>query len=93
MNDEKEYIENGEKWTRLFTTPNASIDTKINAFSSKDFVEKTKSKKGMTIGDAFDESQRLSDERKKIHGFDPIKDKEIKKYEKKTKKKHPHRNM
>ncbi len=93
MLEEHIYEENGEKWTRLFEVPNTSIDTKIDAFSSKEFVEKTKSKKGMTMGDAFDESERLSKIREKKMGYDPIKEKTINDYKKKTKgKRHPNSN-
>jgi hypothetical protein len=42
MNDEKIYIdENGTKWNREFTVPQASIDVNIDPFSKKAFMDKT----------------------------------------------------
>jgi len=32
-------------WTRVFTIPNASIDSQIDPFSSKQFVDKTQNKR------------------------------------------------
>jgi hypothetical protein len=52
----------GLEYSRVFTVPNASIDTSINPFSSKDFVEKTANKSG-TIGDLLDKSKELSEKR------------------------------
>ena len=75
MNDAHTFIdENGLEYIRLFFSPNVSIDSNINAFSSKDFVEKTKNKKG-TIGDLFDKSRELS-EKRGGSGADPV----LKKY-------------
>jgi hypothetical protein len=63
MNDAHVYIdENGIEYKRIFFSPNVSIDSNIDAFSSVDFVEKTKNKKG-TIGDLFDKSRELSEKR------------------------------
>jgi predicted nucleic acid-binding Zn ribbon protein len=63
MNDPHVYIDKtGVKYERVYISPNMSIDSNINAFSSKDFVEKTKNKKG-TIGDLFDKSRELSEKR------------------------------
>lgn len=90
MDDVHEYFdENGLKWNRVFGIPNARIDGEIDPFSERAFKEKTKDFKG-TIGDLYDMSQELSEKRaKKRGGVDPVKDKSIKDYEKKTKKKHP----
>jgi hypothetical protein len=63
MNDVHEYFdENGLKYARVYYPPNASIDSKIDAFSARDFSEKTRNKKG-TIGDLFDKSKELSEKR------------------------------
>lgn len=63
MNDKHEYIdEYGIKYKRVYYSPNASIDSQIDAFSSKDFAEKTRNKKG-TIGDLLDKSKELSEKR------------------------------
>jgi len=90
MNDKKEYIdEKGNKWTRIFSNPLASVDTKINPFDEKDFVNKT-AKKGMTIGQMWDESAQLSEKRQQILGKDNIREQAEQKYFEKTKKIHPH---
>jgi len=63
MNENHEYFnEEGVKYTRLYTIPNYSIDSKIDPFSSRDFAEKTRNKKG-TIGDLLNESKELSEKR------------------------------
>jgi len=92
MDEEHFYTDrDGIRWDRVFLSPNTSIDTKIDENSPSDFVRKT-AKKGMTIGDMWDESAKLSEKRRKSQGKDPIKEKAIKKYEDKTKKRHPFKN-
>jgi predicted nucleic acid-binding Zn ribbon protein len=82
----------GTKWQRIFTSPNAAIDTKIDPFSSKDFAEKTKNK-SQSLGDLWDRSKELSQKREKILGHDPVKKKHLKDYAKKRKgTKHPEDN-
>lgn len=88
MNEPHEYEVNGTKWERQFTAPTASVDTKWNPLNSKDFVEKTKNKKG-TMGDIYDKAAELGKERERIIGKDPIKEKMINDYKKETGKKHP----
>lgn len=62
MNDEKIYIdENGIKWNREFTVPQAGIDTRIDPYSSRAFVDKTK--KAGTVGELFDLSKEMSEKR------------------------------
>lgn len=82
VNDEKVYSENGVQWERVFTIPNASVDTKINAFSEQDFVEKTK-KKNYNLGEMWDTSKELSEKREKEVGKDAIKEKSLTEYSKK----------
>lgn len=63
MNDKHIYIdESGLKYRRLYSSPNMAIDSQFDAFSSKDFAEKTRSKKG-TIGDLINKSKELSEKR------------------------------
>lgn len=82
MNDKKEYIdENGNVWKRVFTVPQASINTKIDPFSAADFVNKTGQKKG-TIGDLWDKSAELSHEREQKLGKDHVKEDFYKDYSK-----------
>jgi predicted nucleic acid-binding Zn ribbon protein len=93
MNDVHEYFgENGDEttWKRIFFAPNASIDSKIDPFSSSDFMRKTGAKKG-TYGDLLDKSSELSHKRAEIAGgSDPVKEKYFKEYsEKRRGAKHP----
>jgi hypothetical protein len=88
MNEVHLYYEDSLQWNRVFTKPTASIDTRIDPNNPRDFIEKTK-KKNMSIGNMWDESAVLSEQRAKATGRDEIKEIEIKKYEAKTKKKHP----
>jgi hypothetical protein len=90
MREEHVYIdEKGVEWKRVFTIPQASIDTKINPESANDFINKTGSKKG-SYGDLLDASKEASLAREKRYGKDPLKEKAIKKWKKETGKKiHP----
>jgi len=84
MNEEHVYKgESGnENWNRVFTIPTASIDTKQDPFSTNQFLDRTKSKKG-TYGNMLDYSKELSEKRSAITGGpDPIKEKYYKQYSK-----------
>jgi hypothetical protein len=92
MTDTHEYFDgDGVQWNRVFDKPYASVDSQIDPFSYQDFVQKTNGKKG-NVGDLWDLSQELSEKRAKHRdGTDPVKQKAIKDYRKKTKgKRHPH---
>lgn len=83
MNDDHIYIHtDGKKWRRVFTIPQASIDTKLDVWSPKDFTRKTANKKG-TIGDLFDESAAASEKRKGSGQVDEIKEQYYVDYSKK----------
>lgn len=87
--DKHEHKEEGRKFNRVFTVPNASIDTRIDATSEKDFIDKTKNKKG-TMGDLWNASREASAKRKEIFGEDKVKKKYLEKYSEKRKGlKHP----
>lgn len=93
MSDVHEYFgESGDEdsWKRVFTIPQASFDSKIDPFSTKQFVDKTGAKKG-TYGDLLDKSAELSQKRADLAGgSDPIKEKYFKEYsEKRRGAKHP----
>jgi hypothetical protein len=93
MSETHEYFgENGDEysWRRVFTVPNASIDSHIDPFSAKQFADKTRDKKG-TFGDLLDRSSELSAARASIVGSpDPIKEKYFDNYSKKRRgAKHP----
>jgi hypothetical protein len=82
MNDIHEYFEKNVKWNRIFTVPQASIDTNADPFNSNQFLDVTKNKKG-TYGNMLDYSKELSEKRSKISGGpDPIKDKYYEQYAK-----------
>lgn len=87
MNEEHVYSEDGVQWRRIYTIPTASIDTRIDPFSSNEFVRKT-NKKG-TLGEVMDISAELSEKRaEKTGGEDPVKRKAFSDYEQKVGKKH-----
>lgn len=93
MNEAHEYKgENGDEddWKRVFYSPNASIDTSIDPFSSKDFNNRTASKKG-TVGDMLDYSKEMSQKRADLAGGkDPVKEKYFENYSKERRgAKHP----
>ena len=73
MDSDHSYEENGVKYNRIITVANAAIDSKIDPFSSKDFVAKTASKRE-TLGDIFDRSKEASEKRKEIIGKDTVKE-------------------
>jgi hypothetical protein len=88
MKEDHVYFEDGIQWKRVFTVPTASIDTKIDPFSQRQFVEKTGNKKG-TVGNMMDLSAELSQKREQSNGKeDPVKRKHFSDYEKKVGKKH-----
>jgi hypothetical protein len=90
MSEAHVYSEDGVEWKRVFTVPQASIDTKINPFSSKEFVEKTGNKKG-TFGDMMDYSAEMSRQREeKVGTDDPVKRKFFDDYKNKNKVDHVH---
>ena len=82
MSDDHSYSENGIKYERIFTVPNASIDSQIDHNSSQQFVEKTGKMKG-TLGEIWDYSKEMSEKRSKVTGVDPIREKSEAAYSKK----------
>ena len=87
MNDRHEYhgINNREKglWRRVFVNPELSLDTKVDPFNKKSFVNSTV-KKNDTYGDLFDRSAEASAKRAERYGKDPIKEKHYAEYNKMT---------
>jgi hypothetical protein len=80
MNDEHVYEQDGLAWERVFLAPNASIDSDVDPFNGRQFVDTTAAKKG-TMGDMMDYSKELSMKRaSKNGGVDPVKEKYYKKY-------------
>ena len=74
-------------YNRVYTIPQASIDTKVDPYSAKDFREKVKVQ---NVGDMWDRSKGLSEKRKEKEGRDPVQQQYFKDYSKKRKGvKHP----
>ena len=88
MDDAHVYTEDGLEWERVFFAPAAAFDSFLSPTDKEGFVRKTATK-GMTVGDMWDYSGEMSKKREKIYGKDPVKEKAVKKYERKTKHKHP----
>ena len=84
MNAEHSYSENGIKYERVFTVPNAAIDSEIDPNSAQQFVEKTGKMKG-TLGEIWDYSKELSEKRAKSSGVDPVRQQAETSYSKKRK--------
>ena len=88
INSDKVYRENDVSWDRIFTIPNASIDTKIDPLSERQFIESTSKKRGK-MGDLFDQSRELSEKRAAQCGHDPLKKDYYNRWATKRKKDHP----
>ncbi len=93
MTEEHVYIDkDGLRWDRVFLVNQASFDTKIDPYSSKDFAAKTGTKKG-TMGNLFDLSKECSIKREEREGIDMVKERNMDDYQKKRANKmvHPER--
>lgn len=89
INEDHVFSKDGVKYERVFTVPNASIDTQIDPRSQKDFVLKTRDKKE-TLGSMWDRSKEASEKRIQKDGVDPVQENFYKKYAQKRKgKAHP----
>ncbi len=90
MNDEHVYEKGGVKWERVFLAPNASVDSEIDPFNNRHFIDATANKKG-TYGDILDFSKEQSEKRAaQRDGVDPVKQKYFDNYSKERKgAKHP----
>jgi hypothetical protein len=85
MNDVHTYSgQNGDEddWRRVFYSPQMAMDTQIDPFSSKQFSDRTRDKKG-TVGHMLDYSAEMSDKRaSQAGGVDPVKQKYFENYSK-----------
>ena len=85
MNDVHEYKGVGgdeHDWKRVYYSPQMAIDTQIDPFSSKQFNDRTRDKKG-TVGHMLDYSAEMSDKRaSQAGGVDPVKQKYFDNYSK-----------
>lgn len=73
MNDDHVFFEDGHMWKRLWVKPAATIDSTLDAYSSKDFLRYTSNRKG-TYGNVTDLAAELSEKRAAKEGKDPIKE-------------------
>ena len=90
MTEPHVHFVDGIEWARVFGVPSAKIDSleNLDPFDRRGFVART-ARKGMTVGDMWDESKRLSDKRAKKTGKDEVKAKAEKDYTHRTGKAHP----
>jgi hypothetical protein len=96
MTDDKVYLgkegkDDPKNWKRVWTKPQAAIDSKnIDPYSAKDFNKATN--KNGTIGDLWDRSREMSMKRADKDGVDPVEEKWFDNYAKKRRgKEHPTR--
>lgn len=82
MNDEKKFVdEKGVEWKRVWSVPNAAIDTKVDPNSVSDFIKVTN--KPGTYGELQDRAAELSEKRAdKNGGQDPVKEQYYEDYSK-----------
>lgn len=73
--EEHVYVdEHGLEWQRVWTIPNASVDSQCDG-SYQSFMKNTANMKGVTVGDMWDASKEASLKREKQKGKDPVKQK------------------
>lgn len=90
MTEKHEFSQAGVRWRRVFSNPNATIDSaaSVDPFDRKAFIKYT-AKKGMTVGDMWDESKRMSQKREAKVGKDFVKVNAENEYKHRTGKAHP----
>lgn len=85
MKDPHVFVDDeGVEWVRVWSVPNAAVDSRPDPFDSKSFVESTKNNNG-TLGDLWDQSREASEKRKEKLGYDPVKKKYLEQYSKNRK--------
>jgi hypothetical protein len=92
MSEEHVYFQDGVDWKRVYTKPNAAVQSvsKLDPFKKRDFIDKTGNMKG-TVGDMMGLSEEMSAVRaEKAGGEDPVKREFFDNYEKSVGKKHMH---
>lgn len=89
MRDKHVYIDDsGTEWKRVFTNPNAAIDTRPDVYSTAQMARSVDNKKE-TYGELQDRSKEASEKRISQNGYDPLKQQWFDDYAKKRKgKKH-----
>lgn len=69
MREQHTYVRDGVEWIRLWSNPQTVVDTKWDSLDPKDFIRKTKQKKG-TVGNLWEKSAELAEIRAKKMGKD-----------------------
>ena len=89
MRDKHVYVDDsGTEWKRVFTNPNAAIDTRPDVYSTAQMARSVDNKKE-TYGELQDRSKEASEKRISQNGYDPLKQQWFDDYAKKRKgKKH-----
>ena len=82
VHEKHEYSEGGVKYEREFTSPNTATNTQWDPRNPKDYVEKTRSKRG-TLKVLFETSVELREKRLEKDGHDPHREKYYEDYSKK----------
>ena len=89
MKDKHVYVgSDGVEWKRVFTNPNAAIDTRPDVYSTAQMARSVDNNKE-TYGELQDRSKEASEKRISQNGYDPLKQQWFDDYAKKRKgKKH-----
>lgn len=66
MGEPHQYVFAGVAWRRLFTPPQLAMDTKIDPWNARQFLDKTS--KGGSIGELWDRSAELKEIREEKTG-------------------------
>jgi hypothetical protein len=75
MSEEHSYSEGGVQWERVWTVPQAAVDSNIDPFNQNAFIDKVGAQKG-TMNDVWGRSAEMSEKRAaKRGGEDPVKKK------------------
>lgn len=82
MDQEHVYFEDGKQWSRVFSSPQAAENTRLNPFDAKAYVNKTGSVNKGSFGDLYNRSADMSAQRAdKNGGVDEVKLAYAKKYQ------------
>lgn len=66
MGEPHQYVLAGVAWRRLFDVPQLAMDTKVNPFSEKQFLDKTA--KAGSLGDLWDRASEMREMREEKSG-------------------------
>lgn len=82
MAEDHVYFEGGVEWRRVWQAAQFNMGGNImDPYKKSDFAKYTEGK-SLTMGDLMDKSRELSEQRAKINGVDPVKEKYYDQYSK-----------